>query len=128
MSDNFPHGKGVLSIGYMGGGGLISGATSEEMQFGDLYEGEFNTGFVHGMGKYVNRDGFVYTGEFMAGMKHGCGEVKDLSSYLKRVQYGINPCKAWQLSANEIQRKKQQGTWLIDKFSELPNSEFKAKN
>jgi hypothetical protein len=126
MTENFPHGKGVLTLGYLGGGGLLSGATSEELQFGDLFEGEFNLGFVHGVGKYINRDGFVFTGEFMAGVKHGCGELKDLSSYLKRIQSGFDPLKAWQLSASQIENTKKQGTWLNDYFSVGPDTEFKG--
>jgi hypothetical protein len=124
MTENFPHGKGVLSIGYSGGGGLLTGASSEDMQFGDLYEGEFSMGFVHGMGKFVNRDGFLYIGEFMAGMKHGCGELRDLSPYLKNVQLGMDPLMAWHVSAKEIDNSKKQGTWLNDYFSELPDLDY----
>jgi hypothetical protein len=124
MCENFPHGKGALSIGYVGGGGLLTGATSEETQFGDLYEGEFNNGFVHGMGKYLNRDGFVFTGEFMAGMKHGCGEIKDFSSYLELVQNGMNPVRAWQVDANKSGKSILQGTWLNDYFSEGPDENY----
>merc|ERR1711959_434642 len=72
----------------------------------------------------ISRDGFVYTGEFMAGMKHGCGELKDLSTYLKRVQMGIEPYKAWQISVKEIEATKKQGTWLNDYFSESPDIEY----
>jgi hypothetical protein len=124
MIENFPHGKGVISLGYMGGGGLLTGATSEETQIGDLYEGEFNMGFAHGLGKMINRDGFVYTGEFMAGLEHGCGELKDLSSYLRRLQIGMRPDKAWQISTQEIESTKKKGTWLNDYFSETPDNEF----
>lgn len=126
MTENFPHGKGVLSLGYLGGGGLTSSATSEDLQFGDLYEGEFNLGFVHGIGKYINRDGFVFTGEFMAGLKHGCGELKDLTSYLKRIQSGFEPLKAWHFSMNQIESTKKQGTWLNDYFTEGPDTTFKG--
>lgn len=118
MTENIPHGKGVLSIGFIGGGGIQSGASSEDMQFGDLYEGEFNMGFAHGIGKYSNRDGFVYTGEFMSGLKHGCGELKNLSSYLNRLQTGFEPIKAWQFSAKEIDETRKKGTWKNDRFFE----------
>lgn len=124
MLENFPHGKGFLSIGWVGGGGLLTGATGEELEFGDFYEGEFNIGFVHGMGKYVNRNGFVFNGEFMAGMKHGCGEVKDFSKYLMLVQSGLDPLKAWQKTAHEIEKTKMTGTWLNDYFSEGPDSDY----
>jgi len=124
MTENYPHGKGVISLGYMGGGGLLTGATSEEIQVGDLYEGEYKMGFAHGMGKIINRDGFVYVGEFMAGLKHGCGELKDLSSYLRRIQQGLEPEKAWKISTEEIETTKKEGTWLNDYFSEFPDNEY----
>lgn len=123
MTENFPHGKGVLSIGFMGQCGLITNSVSKETQFGDMYEGEFNLGFVHGMGKYIDRSGYVYQGEFMAGTKHGCGEIKDFRSYLTRVQSGFDPLKAWKISASDIDTKKIQGTWLNDYFSEGPDRE-----
>jgi hypothetical protein len=126
MTENFPHGKGVLSVGSVGGGGLLTGATSEEIQFGDLYEGEFNMGFVHGMGKLINKDGFVYTGEFMAGVKHGCGELKDLSGYLLRIQSGLAPHESWRISRKEIETTTKKGTWLNDYFSEVADVEFRG--
>merc|ERR1719160_238304 len=128
MTENFPHGRGVISLGYMGGGGLLTGATSEETQIGDLYEGEFKMGFAHGMGKIVNRDGFVYTGEFMAGLKHGCGELKDLSSYLRRLQIGMRPDKAWQISTQQIESTKKKGTWLNDYFYQGPDTEYRGSS
>merc|ERR1712025_693506 len=128
MTENFPHGKGVLSIGYVGGGGLLSSASSEDIEFGDQYEGEFNMGFVHGLGRYINRDGFMYTGEFMSGLKHGCGELKNLSSYLKRVQSGFEPIVAWKLSISEIEATKKRGTWLNDRFEENEDVEFKGNS
>merc|ERR1712093_773694 len=60
----------------------------------------------------------------MTGMKHGCGEMKDLSSLLKRVQHGLEPNKAWQISAKEIETTKKKGTWLNDYFSEIPGTEY----
>merc|ERR1739848_850214 len=110
----------------MGGGGLQSSASSEDMQFGDIYEGEFIMGFAQGIGKYVNRDGFIYTGEFRSGLKHGCGELKNLSSYLKRIQSGLVPIKAWQLSVKEIEATKRKGTWFNDNFLEDVDIEFKG--
>merc|ERR1711904_268743 len=124
MVENFPHGKGVLSVGHIGGGGLLTGANSNEIVFGDSYEGEFNLGFVHGLGKYVNLNGFIYTGEFKAGMKHGCGELKDISSYLKCVQKGIEPLKAWELSCKKIENTKKRGTWINDIFAEEADDEY----
>ena len=36
------------------------------------YEGEFDSGFVHGLGQYTHaKEGKVYRGEFLAGFKHG---------------------------------------------------------
>merc|ERR1711933_65240 len=108
MSLNLPHGKGVLSIGYVGGAGLLSSAHSNKIQFGDRYEGEFKLGFAHGMGKYINSDGHVYTGEYKYGLKDGCGEVRNLGPYLREVQSGIDPFKAWITNAEKINKKKKK--------------------
>jgi hypothetical protein len=124
MTENFPHGKGVLSVGHIGGGGLLTNAFSKEVVFGDVYEGEFNMGFAHGLGRYISRDGYIYTGEFMAGMKHGCGELKDISHYIKRVQAGIDPRKAWQQSVKDIERTKEMGYWSKDYKLQKPDTEF----
>lgn len=35
------------------------------------YEGEFHTGFAHGLGVYTASNGQTYRGEWMYGRKHG---------------------------------------------------------
>lgn len=36
------------------------------------YEGEFDSGFAHGMGQYTNtKTGKLYRGEYYAGLRHG---------------------------------------------------------
>ena len=35
------------------------------------YEGEFHTGFAHGLGVYTASNGQTYRGEWMFGRKHG---------------------------------------------------------
>jgi hypothetical protein len=35
------------------------------------YEGEFDTGFAHGMAQYTSSKGKIYRGEYYIGMKHG---------------------------------------------------------
>jgi hypothetical protein len=70
------------------------------------------------MGKYVNNNGLIFTGEFMAGLKHGCGEVINIWLYLRRVQLGMNPKEAWNISVRHIKSSSLRGTWLNDYFSE----------
>ena len=37
------------------------------------YEGEFHSGFAHGMGMYTSHDGSeIYRGEFELGKRNGC--------------------------------------------------------
>lgn len=39
---------------------------------GCRYEGEFDTGFAHGLGQYTDtKRGKLYRGEYAAGLKHG---------------------------------------------------------
>merc|ERR1712217_665096 len=116
MSLNLPHGKGVLSIGYVGGAGLLSSAHSNKIQFGDRYEGEFKLGFAHGLGKYINNDGHVYTGEYKYGLKNGCGEIRNLGPYLREVQSKIDPFKAWITNAEKINKDKKPGIWKDDHY------------
>lgn len=38
---------------------------------GCRYEGEFHSGFAHGVGMYTSHDGEVYRGEFLLGKRNG---------------------------------------------------------
>ena len=66
MLNSIPHNKGVLVMGNGLGGGI------QKADRGDRYEGEFDSGFAHGMGQYTSTKGRVYRGEFTSGMRHGC--------------------------------------------------------
>jgi hypothetical protein len=65
MLNNIPHNKGILVFGNGLGGGI------QKADRGDRYEGEFQSGFVHGMGQYTSTKGSVYRGEYTAGLRHG---------------------------------------------------------
>lgn len=66
-------------------------------------------GFAHGMGQFINTDGYIYSGEFMSGLKHGCGEVRDLSRYLFMVRQGVSSYESWYL-CNFFGMKVMRGT------------------
>ena len=36
------------------------------------YEGEFHSGFAHGLGMYSSPEGEIYRGEFLLGKRNGC--------------------------------------------------------
>lgn len=65
MLEDIPHNKGTLVFGNGLGGGIQS-ATK-----GDKYEGEFDSGFAHGLAQYTGKKGRVYRGEYTAGLRHG---------------------------------------------------------
>ena len=58
--DNVRHGHGKL----------------EYLQYGDIYEGEFNMGEITGKGKYIWSNKEIYEGDFLNGIKHGKGIYK----------------------------------------------------
>ena len=43
---------------------------------GDYYEGEFQSGKMHGKGKYIWADGDEYEGDYVEGLKEGNGIFK----------------------------------------------------
>jgi hypothetical protein len=65
MLNAVPHNKGVLVFGNGLGGGI------QKAERGDRYEGEFDSGFAHGMGQFTSGRGRVYRGEYAAGLRHG---------------------------------------------------------
>lgn len=113
--EGIPHGKGVMVMGNGGGGGFKHTAR------GDRYEGEFHTGFAHGLGVYTASNGQTYRGEWMYGRKHGCGAVTDTSSYLNRLEEGVEVNKAWEQSKDEIDQTSRYGTWNKDYFLSKPS-------
>lgn len=111
-----PHGKGTIVFGNGHGGGI------QRSDRGDKYEGEFDTGFAHGMGQYIaTTKGKVYRGEYHVGQRHGCGAEFDMSPFLKKVDEGVDPDQAWAEMQPEIERKARYGTWLRDTFFTGPD-------
>lgn len=111
-----PHGKGTIVFGNGSGGGI------QRPERADKYEGEFDSGFAHGMGQYSSTSkGRVYRGEYSIGQRHGCGAEYDINPFLKRVDQGENPEEAWKATKDDIQRKAKYGTWLRDAFFTGPD-------
>lgn len=66
MMLDVPHGKGTIVFGTGFGGGI------QRTDRADKYEGEFDSGFAHGLGQYTARKtGKVYRGEYNVGQRHG---------------------------------------------------------
>lgn len=114
--EDAPNMKGVLILGSGLGGGL------QRAQKGDKYEGEFHMGFIQGLGQYTGMNGEVYRGEWVYGKRHGCGALIDQGPFLKKVEKGMNPDKAWEQSREEVERKTRYGTWQSDAFLDGPDS------
>lgn len=111
-----PHGKGTIIFGNGYGGGI------QRPERTDKYEGEFDTGFAHGLGQYTSsKKKKLYRGEYNIGQRHGCGAEYDMNPYLKRVQAGMNPDQAWQEAQPEIEKSVKYGTWLRDTFFTGPD-------
>lgn len=116
MLNDIPHNKGVLVFGNGLGGGI------QNAKRADRYEGEFDSGFAHGMGQYTSTSsGKMYRGEFNAGLRHGCGVEYDMKPYLKRVQKGMDPEAAWREAEPEVERKAVRGTWVKNVFLTGPD-------
>ncbi len=81
------------------------------------YEGEFQAGFVHGLGQYVSPStGELYRGEWSAGKRQGCGVLTDMNPFYKRVAAGMDPQEAWEVSKDEIENNEKWGTWHGDYY------------
>ena len=81
-----PHGKGTIIFGNGFGGGI------QRPEKNDKYEGEFDTGFAHGLGQYTQtKKNKLFKGEYNVGQRHGCGAEYDLSPYFKKVKSGVEP-------------------------------------
>ena len=116
MMLDVPHNKGTIVFGSGFGGGI------QRTDKGDKYEGEFDTGFAHGLGQYHNTSkGKVYRGEYNVGQRHGCGAEFDMSPYIKKVEAGEDPDAAWAATRGDIERKAKYGTWLRDTFFTGPD-------
>lgn len=83
----------------------------------DRYEGEFQAGFVHGLGQYVSPStGELYRGEWSAGKRQGCGVLTNMNPFYKRVAAGMDPQAAWEASKDEIENNEKWGTWHGDYY------------
>ena len=52
------------------------------MQNGDVYNGNFQNGFINGKGTFINKNGEKYVGSFEGGKKNGEGKLFDKNGYL----------------------------------------------
>lgn len=68
----------------------------ENLQTGDIYEGQFNKGKMTGKGIFKWKNGEIYKGDFVQGIKHGTGIHKwpDGSQYEGEYNNGIREGKA----------------------------------
>jgi hypothetical protein len=108
--------RGTLVLGHGLGGGL------QQAQRGDKYEGEFHTGYVNGLGQYTGVNGEVYRGEWLYGKRHGCGALINTQPFLKRLEKGMEPNKAWEQAQADIEKGTIYGTWQADAFIVGPDS------
>lgn len=116
MMLDVPHGKGTIIFGNGGGGGI------QRSEPTDKYEGEFDTGFAHGLGQYSSTNkSKVFRGEYSIGQRHGCGAEYDMSPYIKKVNEGEDADTAWAETKDEIENKAKYGTWLRDAFFTGPD-------
>lgn len=116
MMLDVPHNKGTIVFGSGFGGGI------QRSERGDKFEGEFDTGFAHGLGQYSSTNkNKVYRGEYNVGQRHGCGAEYDMAPYIKKVEGGADPDAAWVESQPDIERKAKYGTWLRDTFFTGPD-------
>ena len=116
MMLDVPHGKGTIVFGNGFGGGI------QRSERADKYEGEFDTGFAHGLGQYTTTaKGKVYRGEYNIGQRHGCGAEYDMNPFFKKVEAGADPGAAWEETKGAIEGKAKYGTWLRDTFFTGPD-------
>jgi len=116
MMLDVPHGKGTIIFGNGFGGGI------QRPEKTDKYEGEFDTGFAHGLAQYTHtKKGKVFKGEYNIGQRHGCGAEFDMNPYLKKIKAGVEPSQAWEETRDVIEGKAKYGTWLRDAFFTGPD-------
>ncbi|KDD73401.1 hypothetical protein H632_c2214p0, partial [Helicosporidium sp. ATCC 50920] len=109
MMLDVPHNKGVLRFGSIGGGGIKSFLP------GDVYEGEFDAGFAHGLGRKSSpRMHTVFLGEFWSGQRKGCGVELDTSAYDALVARGVPASEAWARTRERMAATAETGTWARD--------------
>eukprot|EP01023_Acetabularia_acetabulum_P046691 TRINITY_DN4845_c0_g1_i12.p2 TRINITY_DN4845_c0_g1~~TRINITY_DN4845_c0_g1_i12.p2 ORF type:complete len:420 (+),score=92.78 TRINITY_DN4845_c0_g1_i12:938-2197(+) len=115
--EDVPHNKGVMIMGERVGAGIQKGRA------GDMYEGEFEAGWAHGLGMYSSAKGELYKGEYLVGKRHGCGVLYDLRPLYSKIKKGVSPAEAWQQTQKTIQDKSMWGTWDQDFFVSEPTED-----
>ena len=111
-----PHGKGTITFGNGFGGGI------QRPEKNDKYEGEFDTGFAHGLAQYTHTSrGKLFKGEYNVGQRHGCGAEYDMTPFLNKLKKGVDPETAWEDTKGGIESKAKLGTWLRDAFFTGPD-------
>eukprot|EP00873_Tetraselmis_striata_P037018 jgi/Tetstr1/457282/TSEL_043887.t1 len=117
MRDNIPHVKGTIVMGNGPGGGF------QEVDRGDVYEGEIEAGFANGLGQYSSVKGEIYRGEFSRGMRDGCGMLLNVRPFLNRVKRGEEPGAAWAATKAKIEDNARMGTWQSDLYLTGPSED-----
>eukprot|EP00746_Dinoflagellata_sp_MGD_P091798 gnl/MRDRNA2_/MRDRNA2_36363_c0_seq1.p1 gnl/MRDRNA2_/MRDRNA2_36363_c0~~gnl/MRDRNA2_/MRDRNA2_36363_c0_seq1.p1 ORF type:complete len:516 (+),score=41.94 gnl/MRDRNA2_/MRDRNA2_36363_c0_seq1:155-1702(+) len=87
--------------------------TEAQPKPGDKYEGQFEFGFPHGLGRYSTVDGRVYVGQYWGGVFRGHGAVFDLSPLRERVKTGEDLNRAWVQTRPLVQGTAQYGVWCM---------------
>jgi len=94
------------------GNGTGGGFHFADVKRGDVYEGEFQTGFAHGLGQMTQPSrGEVYVGEFFAGQRHGCGVRVPMEPLWELVRRGVDPLEAYRRTHGSIMRNTEFRTW-----------------
>eukprot|EP01024_Parvocaulis_polyphysoides_P074653 TRINITY_DN962_c1_g1_i1.p1 TRINITY_DN962_c1_g1~~TRINITY_DN962_c1_g1_i1.p1 ORF type:complete len:420 (+),score=62.65 TRINITY_DN962_c1_g1_i1:188-1447(+) len=115
--EEVPHNKGVMIMGKRLGAGIQKGRP------GDMYEGEFEAGWAHGLGMYSSAKGELYKGEYLVGKRHGCGVLYDLRPLYNKVKKGVKPEDAWEETKKSIIDKAMWGTWDQDFYVSEPTED-----
>jgi hypothetical protein len=103
-----PHGLGVMTFG----NGTGAGFHFADVKRGDTFEGEFMTGFAHGLGQLTQPSrGEVFIGEFFAGQKHGCGVRVPMEPLWELVRRGADPLEAYRRTHKAILQNVEFRTW-----------------
>ena len=115
MMLDVPHGKGTIVFGNGFGGGI------QRPERNDKYEGEFDTGFAHGLAQYTHSSkGKLFKGEYNVGQRHGCGAEYDMNPFLKKVKSGVDPATAWEETKDQIEGKARYGRGCVMRSLRVP--------
>lgn len=56
------------------------------------------------------------------GRRGRCGALIDQGPFMKKMEKGMDPDKAWRESREEVEKKTRYGTWQADMFLHGPDS------